>query len=59
MAATHTVAIFIVLYVITGNVLYLVVPKLVQKNLFEINLKKLFLIRCTKLKTFRLWVREK
>jgi len=54
MAATHTVAIFIVLCVITGNVLSSVVPKLGQKNLFEINLKKIFLIHCTKLKTFRL-----
>jgi len=28
MAATHTVPIFIVLCVITGNILFLVVPKL-------------------------------
>jgi len=38
------------LCVITGNTVFSVVPKLVQKNLFEINLKKLFLICSTKLK---------
>ena len=32
------------LCVIAGNILFAVVPKLGQQNLFEINLKKLFLI---------------
>jgi hypothetical protein len=46
------------LCVIAGNSLFAEMPKLGQKNLFEINLKKLFLIHCKKLKTFRSWARE-
>jgi hypothetical protein len=44
MAAIYTIPVFIIC-VITGNSLFAVVPKLGQKYLLEINLKKLFLIQ--------------
>ena len=48
------------LCVITGNIQLPGVPKLGHKDLFGTNLKKnIFLIRRTKLKNFRLGVREK